>query len=337
MKAIPYTLAALFAAVALTACGGGGGGGDAAPGDPNPPAPAPAPAPVVETTTPPSYSDNDCPKFLDGAKAEAALDLSDTNVAKVNDYLKQVAATHAYQVFVRRPYDFVNWIAMMGGKVDLATVGTAAHETNHMVSTVLRTCGAPDAYKVQFFGDILTTSLEPKDTASIKVVATFLPDSLKTEDRYKIYITDAAAGNDFTVLLDEFAAYVGGADTELQIFTAAMSEPANVGMDSNLGGTVNFMVFIQTYLRAVRNNDPAVYNRIAGDPTTVAAIQAIWTRAEQVLEESLPYTQAASQPRLVISTAYLEQAYSPVLLEELDRLGILHFERDAWVGLYLPE
>lgn len=332
MKPIPNKLAMLFAAAALTACGGGGG---AEPGGVNPP--PPAPAPVVEKTTPPTYSDGDCPNFLDGAKAKAALDLSEPNVAKVNDYLKAVGADHAHQVFVRRPFDFVNWIALMGGKVDLATVGTAAHETNHMVSTLLRSCGSPGAYKVQFFGDVLSTTLRPQDTASIKVVATLLPASLKTDDRYKIYITDAAAGNDFTVLLDEFAAYVGGADTELQILKSGRDGQLNVAMDSNLGGTVNFMVFLPTYLQAVRRNHPSTYNRILNDAATLAMIEAIWSRAEQVLQDSAPYAQESSTPQLVVSTAYLNAAYSSGMLGELDRLNITHGTRGDWVGTYLPE
>lgn len=336
MKKLNSSLAALFAATLLTACGGGGGDDLGAS-----PAPAPAPAPTEQpvTVTPitaPPVTTADCARLTDEAASIAAVDLTNTNIKAVHDYVQQVDPDHAYKVFVRRPADFVNWIATTGGTVDLVTLGTATHETVHMTDAVLRGCSTAGAYKVLLHGEILTTGLMLGDTASIQIVDAVISPALKAEARYTTYITNAAAGNDFTVLLDELAAYAGAAHTDVQMIAKGKSEDMTGTLDVNIGGTVNFMVYLQYYLQAARLNYPTTYDNIRNDPLAITAIQAIWSRAEQALRDSHSYTQEGATPRLVVNSTYFDATYSAALLAELDSIGVTHATRNSWSGTYLP-
>jgi len=350
MKKLNSGLAALFAAAFLSACGGGGGesaatGGAPSTGTPSSgasPAEAPAPAPAqssspitVSAMVAPNVSTADCPRLTSESASLAALDLSNANIKSVNDFLAQVDADHSYKVFIRRPYDFVNWIAGNRGTVNLLTAGVATHETLHMTDSVLRGCGTV-GYKILFFGNILDTGLQAGDTANIKIVDAVIDSALKTEARYTTYITNAAAGNDFTVLLDELAAYSGAAHTEFKMLSTGKTGGTTGTLDADLGGTVNFMVYLENYLRAARLTDTVTYDKIRTSGPTKAAIQALWTAAEQVLRDSYPYVKGGTEPRLVINGAYFSAAYSANLLSELDSIGITHSTAASWSGTYLP-
>lgn len=86
---------------------------------------------------------------------------------------------------------------------------------------------------------------------------------------------------------------------------------------------------------SARLNHPATHAAITASPATVAAIQAIWTRAETVLENSYSLTQAGSSPQLMVSRDYFDAAYSPALLAELDAIGVTHATRASWTTSYL--
>ncbi|MEJ8837677.1 hypothetical protein [Ramlibacter sp. AN1133] len=356
MKNLVLTAAAIATALILSACGGGGGGGDGSAtsgttvgagttgsttgtagttggttGGTTTPA-ATDPGIAVVALAAPNYTVADCARFTNDAAAVAALDLSNTTIKQINDYLQAVDADHAYKVFIRRPYDFANWIASLGGSVNFLSLGIATHETLHMTDSVLRLC-APAGYKTLFLGNIVDTGLQGGDTASTRIVDTMIDTALKPEPRFATYITGAAAGNDFTVLLDEFAAYAGAARTTTQAHALGKLALPSGSLDSDLGGTVNFMVFLETYLKAARLNNAATYDTIRTSAATKAAIQTIWTAAEKALVDSYPLVKAGS---LTVNTAYFSAAYSGALLSELDAIGISHATTASWSGTYLP-
>jgi hypothetical protein len=346
MKKLKLMLASVAAAALLTACGGGGGGGSetatatpsSTPSNATTTTTTTSPAASVITVAPmsaPNVSTSDCPRLTSEASAIAALDLSNASIKAVNDFLTQVDPDHAYKVFIRRPYDFVNWIASIGDTVNVLTAGVATHETLHMTDSVLRNCGTA-GYKILFFGNILDTGLQAGDTATIKIVDAVIDPALKTEPRFTTYITNAAAGNDFTALLDELAAYTGAAHTEFAMLSKGKNGGTTGSLDADLGGAVNFMVYLENHLRAARLNDTATYDKIRSSGPTKTAIQALWTAAEQALRDSYPYVKGGTDPRLVINSAYFSAAYSASLLSELDFIGITHSTAASWSGTYLP-
>lgn len=336
MKKLNTNLLALFAAAALTACGGGGGGGAT---DDGASAPAPAPAAITVTaTTPTTLTAADCPRLASDGDSAAALDLSNASISAVNDFLLATDQVHAHNVFIRAPGDFVNWIVNAGGTVDLLSVGVATHETLHKVDTALRSCAPVLAAKYQFMGSQLSTDLEPGTTSNYAIVAETIDPALTSAPRYSTYIATASSsnGNDFSVLLDELAAYTGGAYTELQLLQQGKVGGTTGSLDANLGGMVNFMVYLENYLKSARLNHTAQYDAIKNSAATVATIQAIWSRAEQVLQDGYSFT-ASGDPKLIVDGAYFKAAYSAGLLAELDAIGVTtHRSASDWAGTYLP-
>lgn len=337
MKRI-YTLAALAMAAALTACGGGGSSSDsstqqqAQAGFDSQALPG---APTVTAMVAPSVTSADCPRLTDETAAKAALDLSNPNIKLLNELLPRYDPDHAYKVFLRRPADFVNWIANgNSGKVDVVGVGLATHETLHMVDTALRDCAPANTYKTLQFGTIYVTGVVPGTTANMSIVDAVLDPTLKEGTRYTTYIQTVTAGNDLAVLLDEFSAYAGAAHGDFEMLARAAAGTPSAKLDLNLGGTVNFMVFLQAYLKSAQVNAPATYDSIRNNPQTVALIQTLWNRAEADLTESFIFT-LNSAPGLTVDLAYVKAAYSADLLAQLDALGIKHATAATWSATYL--
>lgn len=348
MKPIPYKLAALISAAALlAACGGGGGGGNATtsttaatPAAATTAATAPAPAPItVSSMTAPAVTAADCPRLTSESASIAALDLSNANIKALNDYLPAVDSAHAYKVFIRRPADFVNWVVAGGGTVNIDSIGLSTHETLHMVDTALAACAPAGTAKYLFMGTVVATDLQAGMTDNYGIVDETLDAALKTGLRYNTYIVAAPThpGNDFRVLLDELAAYTGGAYTEVQMIAQGKAAGDTRSLDVNLGGMVQFMVYLENYLKAARLNHPATYATIKNSTTTISAIQTIWTQAEQVLQKAYPSTKAGAAPQLTVDASYFSAAYSAALLSELNAIGVTsHATAASWSGTYLP-
>lgn len=344
------TLAALLATVALIAgCGGGGSATTPAPGSTVGPTTTSSNAtggPVklfaVSAVAARSYSaPADCDRMTSDSAALAALDLGDPAMKQLNDLLQGVDPTHAYKVFIRRPQDFMNWVNSAGsGYATLASVGAGAHETLHMVDNLLRQCNANGFASYLFFGAQLASGNKTGsgDTANYGIVDETIAAPLKSAFRYGTYILSApkSSGNDFTVLLDEFAAYTAAAYTELQLLNAGKDNGDTSSYDLDAAGMLNFMVWLEQYLQSARLNHPAQYANIKGNAATVAVIQAIWNRAEVVLQAVAPYARPGSAPQLTVDRDYVAAAYSPSLLGELDAVGVTHATAALWKGTYLP-
>lgn len=321
--------AATLAAALLSACGGGGTDGTPL-GNPdgNPDAPI-----TVGKIPAPAVTAADCPRLTSEAASITAVDLSNPTIKAVNDFVLAVDPEVTYKVFVRRPEDFVNRIAATSGKVDLASLPGAAHDTLHLTHAVLQLC-APTGYKALFKGTIHDTGLQAGDTAAIGILDAAMPGGLKGGARYKKYILDAAVTDDFTTLLDEFVAHTTGARAEVEMLKAGRVGGYSGTLDGNLAGMVEFMLYLEAYLESARVGEPATYAAIQASGGTKAALQAAWSEAERVLKAAYPYVKSGDA-RLAVGTGFLQMAYTDPNLAELDGLGITHLLADDWLGTYL--
>jgi len=356
MIRIPPLPRAWFASVVgaafLAACGGGGGGDNVSTA---PPAAASAPAAlgpaqsspsanrtssgaiVVNTVPIPPPTAQDCVRLTSEAQSQAALDLSNPTVRAVHEELRTVDPVHAYKVFLRMPGQFVNWVASMEGALDVDTIGFATHETMHNLSFALGSCSAQKTAQYLLLGSTIDTGLRFGDTANYSIVQETIAPELKSHFRYAEYIPEAASanGNDLRILLDELAAYVGGAYTEQLYIASGRAEDDRRALEYNLGGMVNFMVYLEYYLQAARLNHPQTHAAVRNNPAARAAIQTLWNQAENVLRASYPLTLPGNSPRIDYSRAYFSAAYSPALLAELDAIGVTHGTAASWANSYL--
>jgi hypothetical protein len=346
-------LAGAVGATLLVACGGGGGGDNVAIAPPAQSAPAafgPAAQPsapsgnrtssgaiVVNTVPIPPPTPQDCVRLTSEAQSQAALDLSNPTVRAVHDELRLVDPVHAYKVFVRMPGQFVNWVASMEGALDVDTIGFATHETMHNLSFALGSCSAQKTAQYLLLGSTIDTGLRFGDTANYSIVQETIAPELRSHFRYAEYIPEAATanGNDLRILLDELASYVGGAHTEQLYIASGRAADDRRALEYNLGGMINFMVYLQYYLQSARLNHPETHATVRNNPTARAAIQTLWTQAENVLRSSYPLTLPGNSPRVDYSRPYFAAAYSPTLLAELDAIGVTHGTAATWANSYL--
>ena len=340
-----HWLAGAACAALLAACGGGGGD-DANPSASSPSAGGASTVPtvrrsdtgaiVVNTVPIPTPTAEDCVRLTSESRSQAAVDLSNPTIRAVRDELQAVDPVHALRVFERMPGQFVNWVASMEGVLNVDTIGFATHETMHNLSFALGSCSAQQTAQYLLLGSTIDTGLRAGQTANYSIVAETIAPELRSHFRYAEYIPAAASasGNDLRILLDELAAYVGGAYSEQRYIASGRAGEDLRALEYNLGGMVNFMVYLQHYLQSARLNHPGTYAAIRNNPATRAAIQALWSRAEEVLQSSYPLTVAGAVPRVDYSRAYFAAAYSPALLAELDAIGITHASAASWSGSY---
>lgn len=348
-------LAALLAAGALAACGGGG---DAAPGaSPTPGAP-PTPAgpstpagpttpplaavPTLPAVTPRQLGAADCARLADPAAARAAFAPTDPDTRQVRDLLRIASPTHGEAILAVAPEQTMYWVRA-AGRIDFSSIAGAVHEGNHLVNMALQIpCDPQGAARYFLEGAVHRTSLSfAAPTPPARIAAFSVPDPLKGRFRYRAYVADAPTGNDFSTLLEEFNAYAGAAALEIGMLAgldrrvhAAFLPEAGVLVDSDPGGLADFQLYVLAYLKSVREREPASYATIAGQPDTLAHLQRLWSRSEELLLAVHPYTQGAGGP-LVVPRDVLAATYSPDLLGELGRLGIRHRTAADFASTYL--
>ena len=131
----------LALATSLTACGGGGSSSPttatAAPQAQAPGLVASAPIQVftTQTVTGPSpivSTAADCPRLLDQAQAVARLQIIGVDMQQVAAVLLTTSPGQGYQIFARMPSTMMWWVRSLvvkGAAIDMATIGTATHET----------------------------------------------------------------------------------------------------------------------------------------------------------------------------------------------------------------
>ena len=355
-------LVKLFAVVAsasvLVACGGGGGSDSsspapapapapvsvpppvAAPG-PAPMPPTPAPAPTAVATLPagtvPAITAADCPILLAATAPTPALVGADAQAAAA--VLAAVDLAHGSSELSRLPAYFTWWLRSAGQSVDQVTLGTAIHETNHKMNFALRyVCNSDGLARYFADGQVHVTGLMAGTTSNYSIAAEAYPAALKVPRalRYDLYITGAAAanGNDFSVLLDELAAYSGGAGFEVSLLSNPTYAYLARSGDMNGGGAADFMLFLQAYLKSARLNHTSTYASIQSSGQTLAYMQFAWSRAERILVAMYSYSVAAGGTQMV-PTDVLAAVYSTEFLAELDALGITHKTAADWSTTYL--
>lgn len=345
---------ALTTAATLSACGGGGSASPSASAAvgltppapapapaPTPPAPSPAPDAVATATLPagtaPTVTAGDCPILLAATVPTPPLVGADAQAAAT--VLAAVDLAHGSSELSRLAGYFTWWLRAAGPTVDEITLGAAIHETNHKIDFALRyACNSDGLARYFVDGQVHVTGLMAGTTSNYSIAAAAYPAALKAPRalRYDLYVTGAAAssGNDFSVLLDELNAYSGGAAFEVGLLSDPTYSYLSRSGDFNAGGTVDFMLFLQAYLKSARLNHPTTYASIQSSGQTLAYVQFAWSRAERILGAMYPYSVAAGGTQ-VVPTDVLAAVYSPEFLAELDALGITHKFASDWSTTYL--
>ena len=108
-----------------------------------------------------------------------------------------------------------------------------------------------------------------------------------------------------------------------------------------IGGVVNFMVYLEYYLKTARLNYPEAHEHI-NQQNTIDYIQYLWSMAEEILIKSYPYLMENRNSKYIFFTLdekasgleHLKVAYSDEVLLELDSLGISHRDYDFWQSTY---
>ncbi|MCB9557080.1 MAG: hypothetical protein H6707_13315 [Deltaproteobacteria bacterium] len=127
----------------------------------------------------------------------------------------------------------------------------------------------------------------------------------------KTYLTGQSGAQDFTILLDEYNAYVHSLATR---YCTRDLMPANRATSAK-DGILTFMYYVGAYLKLAREQYPDDYNEIIADAKHVEMILAIWDRAEFYLKLT------ENMPKLQIREQLIRGwTYAPEIVAEIDRL-----------------
>jgi hypothetical protein len=285
----------------------------------------------------------DCAR-VQAATPPAPPSITDADVQEISDVLSAANNAHAYSEFLRDPSGFTWWVRSgFGSTVNFLSLGTATHETNHLIDNLLTDTCSGDLYARYYAqGTVFKVLTHRGGTSNRIIIADTYPSALKTSrsQRYDIYVTGTAGlnGDDFSALLEEFNAYTGGAEFEYSVLTHSGLDylrTAGYTYDANLGGTVDFMLFMQAYLQSARLNYPATYSAIVSEPSFAAYMSFAWNRAELVLANSYAYsTTATGAGGTLVPLDVLTEIYSAPMLAELDALNIPHKSAADYASTY---
>lgn len=281
-----------------------------------------------------------CRNLILSQSALTSLDLSEPRRKAIHDVLEVADPSHGYGVFIRSPDDFMMWINLN------TSLSTAVHEANHMINSDLGKCD-PAYRETQylFMGTVYPVNLIWGDTQHYKIVEETISIHLKTSSRYDTYIegNKDANGNDFRVLLDELNAYTGDGWFQFQFHNSGLPEKTADYLTNQfqIDGMVNFMVFLQYYLKSARLNYPDTYQKIKTNPSLLSHIQRLWSAGERLLKDAYPLIMSDSGSTYIFFSFddatgldYLKAAYSDDLLAELNRLNVHHLSASEWYNTY---
>lgn len=275
-----------------------------------------------------------CLQMNNQATAKAVSMAEGDDVKVVDEILKATSPRHGHVLLTVAPGEVMWWVRTMGS-ISIESLGVAVHEANHAVDAVLTACnGGAATYKLN--GVTSKTEHTRGDTPNYSIMADALPSALKGGFRYRQYVegNGVQPGSDFSMLLDEFVAYTGAAGMELSIvrsneYNWLLNREIDA-FDGNAGGMVDFMVYVLSYLKALRTHHPDVYLNLQKAPNMLSLLQAVWTTAEKTLTAIYDYTLLANRGGvLVLSREALATLYSDEFLMELDRLGVSHTPTNA--------
>jgi hypothetical protein len=219
----------------------------------------------------------------------------------------------------------VMWWIRHAASLNLQSVLTAFHEANHMLDMALSDCHGGKA--VYFFrGQAYVTDYVRGQAPAFSIAAGEIPAHFKTPlSRYAVYFGDPEVNRgDFFALVDELNAHVAGAELEIAASDTPLYKDfaASVeSIDGNIGGMADFMLYTQSYLKALRGLDPESYRQLLARRKMMEHVQRLWSAAEEVLQKAV----ALAPERGGIyryPAATLAAVYSPQMLGELDAAGI---------------
>ena len=283
----------------------------------------------------------DCPRLTSTTLPTPDLKTSDARY--VSDLLQAVSPNQGYRVFARMP-DIFMWFARNSAfQFNEIVMGTALHETNHNLDQALSTlCRQAGNWKLVQDGVVYTLGFiqglgqtKPYGIVKETIPASYIPS---VANRYQSYIIGLGerTAQDFAILLEELNAYTGAAEFETRVQqTPAAAAVAFTLNDNNAMGMNDFMVYLVSYLKAARLSYPPTYNTIKSDPATVQYIQAIWSKAETVLNAVYPQTLASGNSLTVMNKTAISAIYTSGLIAELDAIGIKHMDPATLNSTYL--
>lgn len=342
IQANVFRLSFLCAVTAtLVACGGGDSSSSFTSS--SKPGPAAEPGTPKVATLPsgasPAVTAANCGVLMAATVAAPAISGADMQAA--SDILLALDPAHGYSEFARLPGTFMWWLRG-DASVDMLSLGAAVHETNHKIDSTLRNVCNTDGL-ARFFADgvVHVTDISRNEKlANYSIAGETYPDNLKAARgfRFEAYVTAAASssGNDLSILLDELNAYTGAARLEVTMFANPAYSYLTTKADADVGGMVDFMLFLQAYIKSARLNHPTTYTMLQNQSLTKSFIQFAWSRAEGVLAAAYPYSTVASANNGIrVSGDVIKAIYSPDFLQELDNLGITHKVPQDWAATYL--
>lgn len=219
----------------------------------------------------------------------------------------------------------VMWWIRHAAVLNLQSVLTAFHEANHMLDLALSDCHEGRA--VYFFrGQTYVTDYVRGQAPAFAIAAAEIPAHFKTPlSRYAVYFGDPGVyRGDFFALIDELNAHVAGAELEIAASGTPLYKDFAASIDSidgNIGGMADFMLYTQSYLKALRKQYPDAYRLLLARPKAMEHVQRLWTAAEAVLEKAVAFApERGGIYRYPAET--LKAVYSPEMLGELDAAGI---------------
>lgn len=207
------------------------------------------------------------------------------------------------------------------------TLVTAIHEALHELNTVLTEC---DGKRPAYFLDGRVHRVE-RDPAYAKpyaqVASWFESRPISVTSKFRLYVANGglAPKNDFYILLDELAAYLGAAEAELSLVEYKSGHVLNlehvVKMQASLDGALHFKLFALVYLDMVCQESPKACPTAATAPKGLRDfIRTLLTITDERLawRQRIPVWQ---QDLLLIEPAVFDELKSPALvaLEQLLR------------------
>jgi len=225
---------------------------------------------------------------------------------------------------------------------------TAIHESNHHLNRILsRECEPLNKRKYFLIGHVFETDLQVSETPSINIINETMPRLLQISSRYDLYISanPNVQRNTLSSLLDELTAYTGEAWIHLQKVERPIGNLSLNYSQFQIDGMVNFMLYLQAYLKSARLYYPDAYAKILSQEKTVAYMAVLWKQAEDILIRSYPNIQndrAAQRffyhsDGLASAQNHLKAIYSEDMLGELELLNIPHLSYKDLQSTYFNE
>jgi hypothetical protein len=259
----------------------------------------------------------------------------------VEKILVKYGSHHASQLFYAAPDYFMWWIRFFQ-KITIQSIGAAIHETNHQIDLKIGKCDNTGGAKFLINGKIFRTSLKFGNFEPYSVLDRNLPDEFKVMQlsRYPQYIKRSGLqkNSDITALLMELGAYLGAASFEIEV---AKRNNLNLiasditAYDGNLGGTVDFMLYLLAYLKTLRMDYPSQYDALISDKAFINLTQNLWSASEEVILSSIDVTKYIDEKNVMtFSSRVLSSIYSENFIGELDEVQINHKSREYWCNSF---